>query len=68
MIALPKSLTTIGDEAFAGCRALTGDLIAPSCLTEIGRGAFAGCYGIDNARMVEAITEPTEDTETAAQS
>ena len=57
-IILPKSLREIGDEAFSGCAALDGDLIAPEGLETIGKAAFAGCYGIDRGIQDEPLSAP----------
>ena len=62
-IMLPKHLQSIGEEAFAGCSALSGELVAPDSLTEIGRGAFAGCYDIASARYAEPYELPEDPDE-----
>ena len=60
MITLPKALEEIGDQAFSGCIALEGKLIAPSGLKKIGKAAFAGCYNIEYARQKEPLEDPVE--------
>lgn len=52
-IELPKSLVEIGDEAFSGCTAFDGELIAPDGLQTVGKAAFKGCWGLDKARFTE---------------
>jgi hypothetical protein len=42
---IPNSVTSIGDEAFLGCRGLTSVTIGNS-VTSIGDEAFAGCDGL----------------------
>jgi len=45
-IALPASVTAIGNYAFNGSSELTGALPIPSSVTSIGVNAFAGCIGL----------------------
>ena len=42
---IPDTVTTIGDNAFSGCRGLTS-ITLPANLTEIGGRAFSGCTGL----------------------
>ena len=42
-VELPQSLVTIGENAFALCYDLTGDLTIPDLVTTIGPSAFYGC-------------------------
>lgn len=44
-INLSKNITTIGEDAFRGCRGLTS-LDLPDGLASIGEWAFAGCTGL----------------------
>ena len=55
-LVLPKTITAIGSDAFAGCSALTGNLVIPKAVTSIGARAFKGCYGFDQV-SVEAGNE-----------
>lgn len=44
---LNSGLTYIGQEAFAGCSNVPGDLIIPEQVYELGEGAFSGCSSFD---------------------
>ena len=44
-VALPESLTTIGDYAFYGCSRLT-EIVIPANVTEIGVNVFDDCYDL----------------------
>ena len=41
-IAIPDSVTAIGDFAFSGCSSLS-NIVIPDSVTDIGYGAFSGC-------------------------
>lgn len=43
-ILLPDSLTSIGSEAFYGCKNLKSSITIPSSIKSIGKNAFSGCY------------------------
>lgn len=45
-VALPKTLVTIGEFAFADCKGLTGGLIFPDSVTSIGNNAYYRCTGL----------------------
>ncbi len=53
-VHFPASLLTIGDEAFAGCTGLDGQLILPIALTELGTGAFGMCSQIRGELVLPA--------------
>ena len=53
---VPTSVTTIGNNAFYGCKSLTSISI-PSSVTSIGGDAFYGCSGLEEVTM-EANTPP----------
>ena len=45
-VALPESLTTIGDYAFYGCSRLT-EIVIPANVTEIGVNVFGNCHNLN---------------------
>ena len=47
-----KSVTTIGDYAFSGCRGFTGNLTIPESVTKIGEFAFYGCSGFEGDLII----------------
>lgn len=46
-LRIPNTVTSIQNDVFNGCSALTGDLIIPNSVTEIGNNAFNGCTGFN---------------------
>lgn len=44
-VTIPNSVTSIGVDAFAGCKYITS-LTIPASVTSIGESAFASCYSI----------------------
>ena len=54
-IVIPTSVTSIGDDAFHGCKGLTGITI-PSSVTSIGGGAFSGCSGLTSLSIHLGVT------------
>ncbi len=46
-LVIPEGVTSIGDDAFAGCSGLT-DVTIPNSVTNIGMWAFEGCHGLTN--------------------
>ena len=53
-ITLPKSMTTIGDLAFAGCSSLTSAVL-PSTITGVGAQAFLNCSGITTLKCFAKV-------------
>ncbi|MBO5312357.1 MAG: leucine-rich repeat domain-containing protein [Clostridia bacterium] len=52
-VSIPSSITVIGDEAFANCKALTSfDL---SSMEHIGQGAFKGCEKLMSAPLGQSL-------------
>ena len=54
-ITLPNSVTSIGTDAFFGCRGLT-TITLPNSLTSIGNDAFAACSGLTTITLPNSIT------------
>ena len=52
---IPNSVTTIGDEAFSGCSALT-NITIPDNITSIGENAFAYCSALKNIIIPDSVT------------
>ena len=52
---IPNSVTTIGDEAFWGCKSLTSINI-PNSVTTIGFWAFAGCESLTSINIPNSVT------------
>ena len=47
-VEIPDSVTTIGDNAFAGCEYLT-EVTVPDSVTKIGDNVFYGCTSLESA-------------------
>ncbi len=56
-ISFPKSLLTIGTDAFHSCFQLAGALKLPQQLHSLGTGAFAMCGGISSLSIPSSLTE-----------
>ena len=54
-MSLPSCLTSIGDNAFAGCSSLT-TLIIPNTVTSIGIWAFYGCKSLTSIILPSSLT------------
>jgi hypothetical protein len=52
---IPNGVTTIGYQAFGGCRNITSVSI-PDSVTEIDWGAFIGCKNLTNIRIPQGVT------------
>ena len=53
--SVPNSVTSIGEQAFAGCENLTSVTI-PGSVTNIGFGAFAFCYSLTSVTILGSVT------------
>ena len=51
-INMPNDLITIEDQAFSGCKSLSGELILPAKLQILGADAFSGCSSISSVRIL----------------
>lgn len=61
-VSLPESVTSVGEDAFAGCaRLVTVSFGEKSRLTTVGGGAFAGCSRLIYLTLPSALTEISED-------
>ncbi len=54
-LAIPNSVTSIGDYAFYGCSGLTSVTI-PNSVTSIGRSAFYGCSSLTSVTIPNSVT------------
>jgi len=61
-IAMPASVTSIGDDAFFACGGLTGPLTIPSTVTSIGKCAFLGCRGFTGSLTIPSSVTYIGDT------
>ena len=59
-VAIPTSVTRIGEGAFEGCVALTS-LPIPTSVTRIGKRAFAGCSLLRNVAIPTSVASMGED-------
>ena len=54
-VVLPNTITTIGNEAFAGCSSLTSVML-PDSVTSIGDGAFGDCTSLTSIIIPKSVT------------
>ena len=52
---IPDSVTKIGEEAFYGCKRLTGVMI-PNSVTHIDLGAFSNCSSLTSVTIPDSVT------------
>ena len=53
---IPKSITEIGNYAFAGCTFNSSKVLNTRNITNIGEGAFAGCATITSVVITDTVT------------
>ncbi len=53
-VVIEEGVTSIGDEAFAGCRGLTSVTI-PESVTSIGKSAFSGCWSLTSVNIPKSL-------------
>ena len=51
---IPNSVTSIGDDAFFGCRSLS-NIVIPDSVTSIGDGAFFCCRSLSNIVIPDSV-------------
>ena len=61
IVAIPNSVTRIGDCAFSFFRELTS-IIIPNSVTSIGERAFEGCTGLTSITLPESVTSIGRNT------
>ena len=54
-ISLPDSLETLGDNAFASCRLLSGEIVIPDGVKEIPQNAFSYCAQITGVKLGDGV-------------
>jgi len=54
-VTIPEGVTTIGDDAFAGCNSLTSATI-PNTVISLGALAFYNCYDLTNVAIPGDVT------------
>ncbi len=52
---IPDNVIRIGNSAFEGCTALTGDLVIPASVTSIGDNAFDHCSGFTSLTLGSGV-------------
>ena len=55
-LAIPESVTAIGDDAFAGCSGLT-EVMFPNSVTNIGNSSFMGCSGLMELALPSSVVK-----------
>ena len=60
-VTIPDNVTSIGEQAFLGCKSLTSITI-PDSVTSIGDSAFAGCTSLTSVTIPDSITSIADST------
>ena len=55
VVAIPDSISSIGDNAFEGCITVT-EVVIPETVTEIGSNAFSGCENLTTVNIPASVT------------
>ena len=58
---IPNSVTSIGSNAFGGCRSLTS-IDIPNSVTSIGNNTFNGCNGLTSVTIPNSVTSIGDNT------
>ena len=59
VVAIPDSITSIGNSAFEGCTTVT-EVVIPETVTEIGDNAFSGCENLTSVNIPTSVTTINE--------
>ena len=59
VVAIPDSISSIGNNAFEGCTTVT-EVIIPETVTEIGSNAFSGCENLTSVNIPTSVTTISE--------
>ena len=59
VVAIPDSISTIGNSAFEGCTTVT-EVVIPETVTEIGSNAFSGCENLSSVNIPTSVTSISE--------
>ena len=52
-VSFPKSITSIGTQAFENCTGLTGEIIIPKTVNTVGNNVFANCDNLEQITFEE---------------
>ena len=56
-IKFPKTIKTIGDNAFKDCKNIAKMDLSTTSLTTVGSSAFSGCTGLEELKLPDSVTE-----------